>query len=211
LIQRRKTFPNHQLHKSTYGGHFWHHLCVTSLTTNAAAQIETAEEIGRTKLDESSQEITMRKIAFCATLILAAGVVLAMTDAQAEASNGSHFSSGSHQHYGSSMKFSHQGHSYSFHGYPSSYRSWSSYCYFPSYRCYGYYCPTQCCWYYYYPQQSCYVPVQYIGQLPPTVNQNTSQNTNQNVNVNTNIVNSNGTPALPPGATPLPVGTQAPQ
>src|SRR5690348_8542635 len=44
------------------------------------------------------------------------------------------------------------------HFYRSSYRGWSSYCWFPRYRCYGYYCPTASCWYYWYPQYNCYMP-----------------------------------------------------
>ena len=132
-------------------------------------------------------------------LALALGLAASETQVSARSKGSPH---------GGTRTFQHNGHSYQTHYYHSSYRGWSSYCWFPHYRSYGYYCPTQCCWYYYYPQQYCYVPVQYISQLPPTVNQNTNQNTNQNVNVNTNIVNSNGGPALPVGATPLPVGGQ---
>jgi len=37
----------------------------------------------------------------------------------------------------------------------SGYR-WTHYCYFPKYRCLGYYCPQARCWYYYYAPYRCF-------------------------------------------------------
>ncbi|MGF1580160.1 MAG: hypothetical protein ACFCD0_12425 [Gemmataceae bacterium] len=92
-----------------------------------------------------------------------------------------------------------------FHGnrvpfYSVGYRGWSRRCYFPRYRCYGYFCPQRHCWYYFHRNYNCYLPTRFIEQFPPVnINQNT------NVNVNQNIVNSPGA-ALPPGAVTVPGG-----
>lgn len=104
--------------------------------------------------------------------------------------------------YGGTRTFEHNGRSYSSHYYRSSYRGWSSYCWYPRYGCYGYYCPTQSCWYYWYPQSNCYLPVTYLPTFTPTP---LSANANQNTNVNTNISVAGG-PALPAGATAVPAG-----
>src|ERR1043165_10207636 len=47
------------------------------------------------------------------------------------------------------------------------YRGWSHYCWFPSYRCYGYYSPTDACWYYWYGPGNCYLPVSEMENKPP--------------------------------------------
>jgi hypothetical protein len=127
---------------------------------------------------------------------VAAATVLALVSGSAVQADGHGHSSHS---YGGHRTFYHQGHSYHSHYYERSYRGWSRYCWFPSYRCYGYYCPTQYCWYYWCGSQSCYLPVSYIRTFVPTP-VNVNQNQNQNTNVNVNVVGGSG---LPVGATPL--------
>jgi hypothetical protein len=140
----------------------------------------------------------MKTALFSVTCVVVAAFALASEDASA--STNSHHSSSSHM---SHRTFSFQGRSFSTRTYSRSYTGWSRYCWFPGYRCYGYYCPTDYCWYFYSPTNSCYVPVTYLGQVAPEV-VNTNANLNTNSNVNTNInVNTNG---LPVGATALPVG-----
>jgi hypothetical protein len=105
--------------------------------------------------------------------------------------------------HGGQKRFEHGGRSYYFHSYHRHYYGWSRYCWFPAYRCYGFYCPTQCCWYYWCGQYECFVPVEYIGTFAPTP-VNTNTNTNTNVNINTNAV-------LPPGAVTVQGGPAQPE
>jgi hypothetical protein len=88
-------------------------------------------------------------------------------------------------------------------GYHIHYRGWTRYCWFPTYRCYGYFCPTALCWYYWYAPQQCYLPISYVTTYPPT----------PTTGVTVNVTGTSGgvpTTALPPGATPLPSGTVPP-
>ena len=119
--------------------------------------------------------------------------------------------------YGHERDFHYRGQHYRFHSYDRDYRGWSSYCWFPTYRCYGYYSPTQSCWYYWSGSYSCYMPYRYITTFAPTavnVNENVNANANANRNTNTNVVIVGGgagaVPTLPPGAAAVPVGTAVP-
>lgn len=90
------------------------------------------------------------------------------------------------------------------HYYDCHYRGWSRYCWLPVYRTYGYFCPRARCWFYYCPSRRCYLPIQYIDRFAPVV-----------VNINNGAVPAPAatgpvTPALPPGAQPLPAGAQVP-
>ena len=49
------------------------------------------------------------------------------------------------------------------------YRGWASRCWFPSYRCYGYYCGADQLWYYWYAPLNQYLPITYMSVYPPTV------------------------------------------
>lgn len=94
------------------------------------------------------------------------------------------------------------GHRHGHHFRHHHYCGWRHYCWFPSYGCYGYYCPSACSWYYYYEPQQCYYPVSYITTYAPTtpgisINVNNNNNNNQNV-------------AVPPGGATVPVGAVAP-
>ena len=85
------------------------------------------------------------------------------------------------------------------------YRSWSSYCWYPRYGCYCYYCPTSCGWFYYYEQDRCYLPITQVAQYPPT-----NVNVNVNNNNNQNVIGGGGVPALPVGAAPISGGLTPP-
>jgi hypothetical protein len=47
------------------------------------------------------------------------------------------------------------------------YRAWSSYCWFPQYRCYGYYSSIDGLWFYWYAPLNRFLPVSYMVQYPP--------------------------------------------
>lgn len=78
------------------------------------------------------------------------------------------------------------------------YRGWARRCYFPQFRCNGYYCPVRRCWFYYNPGFGCYLPVQYINQLPPVVAPAVPN------------VENEPTPQPPPENVPLPPGAVDP-
>jgi hypothetical protein len=48
-----------------------------------------------------------------------------------------------------------------------NYNGWTSSCYFPAYRCYGFYCAVDLTWYYWYAPQNCFLPVYYMQTMPP--------------------------------------------
>ena len=48
------------------------------------------------------------------------------------------------------------------------YAGWSSRCWFPGYRTYGYYCGADQAWYYWYAPLNEYLPVAYMSIYPPT-------------------------------------------
>ena len=50
-----------------------------------------------------------------------------------------------------------------------SQRHWSSWRWNAEYRCYFYYCPTECCSYYWYAPGQCYYPVSCVRLYRPTV------------------------------------------
>jgi hypothetical protein len=139
----------------------------------------------------------MSKITLTLGLSMALGLVLAFSDNTVSAHGGR--SGGPHASGYRVAPYSRP--SFTARHYPSSYRGWSSYCWFPRYRCYGYYCPTACCWYYWYPQSSCYLPCTYlptyvptpIDVAPPTAGPTPSPGAAP-------------TPGLPEGATTLPSG-----
>jgi hypothetical protein len=84
---------------------------------------------------------------------------------------------------------------------PRGYLGWIRYCYFPQYRCYGFYCATG--WYYWYAPLNNYLPIQYMAQYPPTplaVNGGPLVGTTPGA----------ADPSLPPGATPVPGGGTPP-
>ncbi len=141
--------------------------------------------------------------AFILSLSMALVATVALTSENvAEAKNG-----GGSGQFGGMKSFSHKGQSFYSHYYSHSYHGWSNYCWFPSYSCYGYYCPSQCCWYYYCPSQTCYLPTSYIQYYPPqAVNFNANQNQNQNQNTNTNVNINGGTPVIPTGGVAIPGG-----
>ncbi len=111
---------------------------------------------------------------------------------------------GSH-HWGT-KSFHYHGHNYNFRYYHRHYRGWSSYCWLPSYHCYGYFCPEDSCWYYWYAPYNCYIPIQYVRTFAPTP-LNVNVNVNNNVNTNTSAA---GFPALPQGAVPVSPGAVPP-
>ena len=76
------------------------------------------------------------------------------------------------------------------------FRGWNSYCWFPRYRCYGYYCTTDQCWFYWYQPFNQYLPISMMGTYPPTAFGQPQ------------VGMGPGAPGmLPPGATQLPNGT----
>jgi len=101
---------------------------------------------------------------------------------------GGHGGSG---HGGSGHGSGHGGHAGAGHGshgqghrsMSRSYRGWTRYCWFPSYGCYGYYCPDDGCWYYWYGPDDSYRPVSDMAGYPP---------------------DKSTPPSLPPGATSVP-------
>jgi hypothetical protein len=48
------------------------------------------------------------------------------------------------------------------------YHGWASRCWFPGYRCYGYYCGDDQAWYYWYAPFNEYLPITYMSIYPPT-------------------------------------------
>lgn len=50
-----------------------------------------------------------------------------------------------------------------------NYNAWTNYCYFPSYRCYGFYCGVDLTWYYWYAPRNCFLPTYYMPTMPPVV------------------------------------------
>lgn len=59
-------------------------------------------------------------------------------------------------------------------GISRAFRNWTSRCYFPVYRCYGYYSPIQTQWYYWYAPFNQYLPVSLIATYPPVSTLNTA-------------------------------------
>jgi hypothetical protein len=129
-----------------------------------------------------------------------------------------HHSHGHHRHGHHHHGHHHHGHHYRHHHYRHHhYSSWRHYCWFPTYGCYGYYCPSACSWYYYYAPQQCYYPISYITTYAPTT-PGITINVNNNNNLNNNNVGASATdgavpvgpavaaPPLPTGATGLPAG-----
>jgi hypothetical protein len=177
----------------------------------------------------------MKKIIL--TLAAAFGILVATAGTEVQASpkvdKKSHVSQqgGSHKSFGGMKSFHHNGKDYRFHHYDRYYHGWSRYCWFPSYHCYGYFCPQERCWYYYSNSYSCYMPVSYITVFTPTPctapvgvaqtaptpvplppeNLNVNVNTNVNNNANANaVVLPGGIPALPGGAVAIPSGVTPP-
>jgi hypothetical protein len=138
---------------------------------------------------------------------LVAGTFTLPTEVASAASgkSGSVGSTSHVSHHSGNRTFTSHGRSFSCNTFSRSYNGWSRYCWFPSYGCYGYYCPTDYSWYFYSGTYACYLPVTYINTIAPTpVNANANANANVNTNVNVNV---NG---LPAGATQLPVGVVPP-
>jgi len=121
-------------------------------------------------------------------LIVAAVAVCAVSMAGPVQANGNQHSQHSQKHSQHRSRQSRHNH------------SWSRYCWFPQYGCYGCYCPDDCCWYYYCASQRCYLPVSCLRMYPPVA-------VGTNINVNNNNV---GTPGLPAGGVALPQGVTPP-
>ena len=51
--------------------------------------------------------------------------------------------------------------------YARDYHGWKGYCYFPGYRCYGYYDPSYTQWFYWYQPGDCYLPISEMSAYPP--------------------------------------------
>ena len=51
--------------------------------------------------------------------------------------------------------------------YNRDFHDWKGYCFFPRYRCYGYYNPTCSTWYYWYQPFNCYLPISDMSIYPP--------------------------------------------
>ncbi len=51
------------------------------------------------------------------------------------------------------------------------YNGWTKKCWFPKYRCHGYYSPHLRKWFYYYAKKELFVPVEHIDVLKPTPEQ----------------------------------------
>ena len=85
-------------------------------------------------------------------------IVTNKTEAKGPSNNGSKTI---HQNFSSSKSFR----TYS----GISHRHWSSWCWNAEYRCYFYYCPTECCSYYWYAPGQCYYPVSCLRLYRPTV------------------------------------------
>jgi hypothetical protein len=96
-------------------------------------------------------------------------------------------------------------HNQSIHGpvhfHVRGYRGWVSRCWFPGYRCYGYYCGEDQAWYYWYAPLNEYLPISYMSIYPPTPGGVAP------VGV---VPVAAGMPALPPGATFVPGPITAP-
>lgn len=88
---------------------------------------------------------------------------------------------GGFHHHGNSMHRGGHGHGFRHRGF----RNWNRYCWFPSYGCYGYFCPDDGLWYYWYGPNNCYLPVDDMAAYPPDDSVNAP-------------------PSLPPGATSVP-------
>ncbi len=94
------------------------------------------------------------------------------------------------------------------HGHPihasfhvRGYGGWVSRCWFPGYRCYGYYCGEDQAWYYWYAPLNEYLPISYMSAYPPTP---------VGVAPIGVIPVTPGLPALPPGTTFVPGPIMAP-
>jgi hypothetical protein len=94
------------------------------------------------------------------------------------------------------------------HGHPAhvpfhvrGYGGWVSRCWFPGYRCYGYYCGADQAWYYWYAPLNEYLPISYMSIYPPTP---------FGVAPVGVVAVTPGLPALPPGATFVPGPITAP-
>jgi hypothetical protein len=92
------------------------------------------------------------------------------------------------------------------------FRGWSSYCYLPQSRCYGYYCEGM--WFYWYEPMAQFLPISYITLYPP-INTGFVPVTRFPGAVGVlpvgvapvgpvGVAPLAGTPALPPGGTMLP-------
>ena len=76
-----------------------------------------------------------------------------------------------------------------------TYCGWSSYCWYPQYGCYAFFCPLDGQWYYWSAACGHYIPVTYIAVYRPTTIGFVGTGTTFGVS------GSFGTPALPLGAT----------
>jgi hypothetical protein len=54
------------------------------------------------------------------------------------------------------------------HVHVRGYHGWIARCWFPSFRCYAYFCPTDQAWYYWYAPFDQYLPISYMAIYPPT-------------------------------------------
>ncbi len=82
------------------------------------------------------------------------------------------------------------------------YRGWASRCWFPGYRCYGYYGGDDQLWYYWYEPFAEYLPITYMSIYPPTAGIAPPM---------TGVpMAMPASPALPPGATFVPGPITAP-
>ena len=112
----------------------------------------------------------LRSLALASSLC----VVVATDAANANAGPVGHGSHGYGSGYGYGHGYGYGGYShgygpgygYGYGGLSRSYNSWGGRCYFPTYRCYGYYSPTQG-WYYWYSPYNQYMPVSVMAQYPP--------------------------------------------
>ena len=150
----------------------------------------------------------MKLFSILAAVLVAAGV-LSLTEAtSAKGSGGGHSSGGSSHgaHSGSNAKSGHStqggknthnagkgnssahghsgqaGHGHHGTGKPRNWNSWSRYCWFPAYNCYGYFCSCDNTWYYWYGPSDCFLPISDMPNFPP---------------------DSSAPPMLPPGATEI--------
>jgi len=120
----------------------------------------------------------MKRLSYAIGAVLVSAILTLTYAATANArGNGGH--NGSH-HNANAHHVSHE-HGWN-HYRDRGYRGWSRYCWFPDYRCYGYYCPDDGVWYYWYGPRNSYLPVSEMATNPPD-----------------NSVNA--PPSLPPGAT----------
>jgi hypothetical protein len=171
---------------------FW----AETLSGFAGGRVYSSEEVTKVVWNkrETSHfrgESTMRR----ALLNLSLGLAVLVGAATASFAHGGHgggghggsHGGGGHWHGGGSHGGGH-GHVGKWHGHKfrhRHYRTWNRYCWFPQYRCYGYYCPDDGVWYYWYGPDNCYLPVSDMATYPPDDSVNAP-------------------PSLPPGATSVP-------